>query len=67
MSVIQHIVTATDTRDMGITRVATTTTTAVIHLTERLTTVGGRTTTGVIELTSIIGIITTATKNGRMV
>ena len=48
---------------MGITRVATTTTTAVIHLTERLTTVGGRTTTAVIELTSIISI-TTATKAG---
>jgi hypothetical protein len=48
---------------MGITRVATTTTTAVIHLTERLTTVGGRTTTGVIELTSTISI-PTATKAG---
>ena len=62
MSVIQHIVTATDTRDMGITRVATTTTTAVIQLTERLTTLDGRTTTAAIELTGIISIITTATK-----
>ena len=46
---------------MGITPAATTTTTAVIHITERRTTVGGRTTEG-IELTSIISIITTATK-----
>ena len=47
---------------MGITRVATTTTTAVIRLTGRLTTLGGRTTTAGVELTSIISIITTATK-----
>ena len=52
----------TDTRDMGITPAATTATTAVIHLTARLTTLDGRTTTAAIELTSIISIITTATK-----
>ena len=51
-----------DTRDIAITRAATTTTTAVIHLTERLTTVDGRTIIGAIELTNIISIITTATK-----
>ena len=60
-SVIPDIVTATDTRDMGITRAATTTTTAVIHLTERPTTVDGRTTTEAKELTGIISTIT-ATK-----
>ncbi len=53
---------ATDTRDMGITRAATTTITAVIRLTGRLTTLDGHTTTAAIELTSIIRIITTATK-----
>ena len=42
---------------MGITRAATTATTAVILITERITP-GGR----IIELTSIISIITTATK-----
>jgi len=58
----------TDTRDMGIIRAATTTTTAVIHLTERITalggitTLGGLTTTEAIDHTSIIRIITTATK-----
>ena len=65
-SVIRDIVTATDiratdTRDLGITRAAIPATMAVIHITERRTTVGGRTTEG-IELTSIISIITTATK-----
>ena len=58
---------ATDTRDMGITRAATTTTTAVIHLTERLTTLDGRTTTAAVALTSIISIITTATKADGLV
>jgi hypothetical protein len=47
---------------MGITRAATTATTAVIHLTERLTTLDGRTIIGAIELTSIISNITTAIK-----
>ena len=58
---------ATDTRDMamdiqgmGITRAATPAITAVIHLTERLTTRGGRTTTAVIASTSIVSTITTA-------
>jgi hypothetical protein len=46
--------------DMGITRAATTAITAVIHITERITTLGGRTTsTGT---TDRISIITTATK-----
>jgi hypothetical protein len=47
---------------MGITRVVITVITGVIHLTERLTILGGRTTTEAIDLTSIISIITTATK-----
>ena len=47
---------------MGITRAATTATTAVIHITERITILGGRTTTEAIDLTNIIRIITTATK-----
>jgi len=47
---------------MGITRAATTTTTAVIHLTERITILGGRTTTAAIDIRSITSIITTATK-----
>ena len=47
---------------MGITRAATTATTAVIHLTGRLTTLDGRTTIAAIELTSIIGITITVTK-----
>jgi hypothetical protein len=47
---------------MGITRAATTATTAVIHITERITILGDRTTTEAIDLTSIISIITTATK-----
>ena len=51
---------------MGITRAVTTTTTAVIHLTGRLTTLGDRTTTAAIELTGIISIITTATKSGQV-
>lgn len=51
-----------DTRDIAITRAATTTTTAVIQLTERITILGGRITTEAIELTSIISIITTATR-----
>ena len=58
---------ATDTRDMGITHAVTTTTTAVIRLTGRLTTLGGHTTTAAIELTSIISIITTATKADGLV
>src|SRR5580765_4314500 len=49
---------------MGITPAATTTTTAVIHITEHLTTLDGRTTTAAIDLTSIISVITTATKAG---
>ena len=52
---------------MGITHAATTTTTAVIHINQSLTTVGARTTTTVIELTGIISIITTATKDDRVV
>src|SRR6476659_5206874 len=55
---------ATDTRDMGITHAAITTTTAVIRLTGRLTTPDGLTTTAGIERTSIISITTTATKSG---
>ena len=58
---------ATDIRDMGITRAATTTTTVVIHLTGRLTTLGDRTTTAAIDLASIISIITTATKADGLV
>jgi hypothetical protein len=50
---------------MGITRAGIRATTAVIHLTERPTTLGGPT-TGAIELTSIISIITTATKNAGL-
>jgi len=59
-SVIPGIAT-TDIRDMGITHAATATM-AVIHITERLTTVDGRTTIAAIELTSIGSIITTAIK-----
>ena len=55
-------VTATDTRDMGITHAATTTTTAVIRITERLTTLDGGTTIETIDLISSIVGITTATK-----
>ena len=51
---------------MGITHAATTTITAVIHITERIT-LDGRTTTAAIELTSIISIITTATKADGLV
>ena len=66
-SVIPPIVTATDTRDMGITHAATTTTTAVIRLTGRLTTLGGHTTTVANDLTGIISIITTAIKADGLV
>ena len=50
--------------DIAITRGATTTIMAVIHIrvTERLIIVGGRITTEAIELTSIISIVTTATR-----
>jgi len=39
----------------------------VIHITERITTLGGRTTTAAIDLTSITNIITTATKAEALV
>jgi hypothetical protein len=51
---------------MGITRAATAIM-AVIHITERVTTLGARTTTAAIELTGIISIITTATKADELV
>lgn len=59
-SAIPLIVTATtDIRDTdtAIIREATAIT-AVIHITERITTLGGRTTTEAIDLTSIISTIT---------
>ena len=52
---------------MGITRAATTAITAVIHLTERLTTVDGRTTTAIIASTSIVSTITTANNKAYQV
>lgn len=55
---------ATDTQDTGILRE---TTTAVIQLTERLTTLGDRTTTAAVALTSIISIIITAIKADGLV
>src|SRR4030095_1300534 len=69
-SVIPHtVITTTDIRDMDIIRVAITATTAVIHIPEPITTLGGRTTTTTtaIELTSITSVITTATKADGLV
>jgi hypothetical protein len=40
--------------------------TGVIHITERITTLGGRTTTAAIEVTGITSIIATAIKAGRV-
>jgi hypothetical protein len=60
-SVIQHTDTAImDIRDIAITRAAITATTGVIHITERITTLGGRTTA--IDITSITSAIITTTK-----
>ena len=40
--------------------------TGVIHITERITTLGGRNTTAAIEVTGITSIIATAIKAGRV-
>lgn len=40
--------------------------TGVIHITKRITTLGGRTTTAAIEVTGITSIIATAIKAGRV-
>jgi hypothetical protein len=49
-----------------ITHAAITATTGVIHITERITTLGGRTTTAAIDITCITSVITTATKAHRL-
>jgi hypothetical protein len=61
------MVTATDIQDiMVITRAATTAITGVIHIIEHITILAGRIITAAVGITSITSVITTATKEHKL-